>query len=144
MAVCASMARPLKVGTTPAFPAGPRGVVLLPYPRGPGGRFHYVSLGTFVVVLALGAAALAIWAVVRFPKMGPETLVGALAQVAIAFLAGLILVPIGMQSALGWDSTIGPLAAVFVFALPGLLYLFLASLWAMRVLQQMLNRTRRF
>jgi hypothetical protein len=102
-----------------------------------------VNLGTFVILLALGAAALAIWAEVRFPKLGPETLMGALTQVAIAFLVGLILVPIGMQSALGWHSTIGPFAAVFVFALPGLLYLFLASLWAMRVLQQMMNRVRR-
>jgi hypothetical protein len=102
-----------------------------------------VDLGTFVIVLALGAAALAIWAVVRFPKLGPETLVGAMTQVAIAFLAGLIVVPIGMQSALSWHPMIGPLAAVFVFALPGLLYLFLASLWAMRVLQQMMSRARR-
>jgi ABC-type Fe3+-siderophore transport system permease subunit len=102
-----------------------------------------VSIGAFVVALALGAALLAIWAVVRFPRMGPETLMGALVQVSVAFLSGLILVPLGMQSALGWHSTIGPLAAVFVFALPGLLYLFLASLWAMRVLQQMMSRARR-
>jgi hypothetical protein len=102
-----------------------------------------MSIGAFVVALALGAALLALWAVVRFPRLGPETLTGALAQVAVAFLSGLILVPIGMRSALAWDATLGPLAAVFVFALPGLLYLFLASLWAMRVLQQMMSRARR-
>jgi hypothetical protein len=102
-----------------------------------------MSIGAFVVALALGAALLALWAIVRFPRLGPETLMGALAQVAIAFLSGLILVPIGMRSALAWDATLGPLAAVFVFALPGLLYLFLASLWAMRVLQQMMSRARR-
>ena len=69
-----------------------------------------MSIGAFVVALALGAALLAIWAVVRFPRMGPETLTGALVQITVSFLSGLILVPLGMQSALGWHSTIGPLA----------------------------------
>lgn len=102
-----------------------------------------MSLGAFVIVLTLGAAALALWAVVRFPRLGPATLAGALAQVALAIVAGLVLVPIGMRSALSWDPPVGPLAALFVFALPGLLYLFLSSLWAMRVLQELFNRTRR-
>jgi hypothetical protein len=102
-----------------------------------------VSLGAFIIVLTVAAAVLALWAVVRFPRMGPETLAGALVQVAVAFVAGSLLVPVGMRSALTWHTTAGPLAAVFVFALPGLLYLFLASIWAMRVLQQMMNRARR-
>ena len=33
--------------------------------------------------------------------------------------------------------------AIFVFVLPSLAYLFLASLWAMRVLQQMIPGARR-
>ena len=102
-----------------------------------------MSIGAFVVALAFGAALLAIWAVVRFPRLGPETLTGAMVQVAIAFFSGLILVPMGMSSVLEWNATLGPLAAVFVFALPSLLYLFLASLWAMRVLQQMMRGARR-
>jgi hypothetical protein len=102
-----------------------------------------VSLGGFIVAMTVAAAALALWALVRFPKLGPETLRGAIVQVAAALLTGLLLVPIGMQAALGWDSTVGPLAAVFLFALPGLLYVFLASLWAMRVLQDMMSRARR-
>ena len=36
-----------------------------------------MSFGTFIVVMTLGAAALALWAGVRFPKMGPNTLAGA-------------------------------------------------------------------
>jgi hypothetical protein len=102
-----------------------------------------MSTEGFVVALSLGAALLALWAVMRFPRLGPETLAGAMVQVAVAFLSGVILVPIGMRTALAWDATLGPLAAIFVFALPGLLYLFLASLWAMRVLQQMMRRARR-
>jgi hypothetical protein len=102
-----------------------------------------VSLGVFIIVLTLGAAALALWTVVRFPKLGPETLGGALLQVAVALVAGAFLVPVGMRSALTFDPPTGPMLAVFAFVLPGLAYLFLTTLWAMRVLQQMLLNARR-
>jgi hypothetical protein len=102
-----------------------------------------MTVGTFIIALTVAAAVLALWAVVRFPRLGPETLWGAIVQVVVAFTAGSLLVPLGMKSALAWEAPAGPLAAVFVFALPGLLYLFLASIWAMRVLQQLMNRTRR-
>jgi len=102
-----------------------------------------VSLGAFIIVLTLGAAALALWTVVRFPKLGPETLGGALLQVAVAMIAGAFLIPAGMKSALAIDPPTGPMLAVFAFVLPGLSYLFLATLWAMRVLQQMLTNARR-
>jgi hypothetical protein len=102
-----------------------------------------MSLGAFIVVMTLGAAALALWAGARFPRMGPETLAGALVQVAIALAAGWFLVPAGMSSVVRWDETVGPLIGVLLFALPALTYLFLASLWAMRVLQQMMSRARR-
>src|SRR5205814_1451414 len=49
----------------------------------------------------------------------------------------------GMKSALALDPPTGPMLAVFAFVLPGLAYLFLATLWAMRVLQQMLTNARR-
>jgi hypothetical protein len=102
-----------------------------------------MSFGTFIVVMTLGAAALALWAGVRFPRMGPDTLTGALIQVALALGAGWFLVPAGMTSVIGWDETMGPVLAVLLFALPALTYLFLASLWAMRVLQQMMSSARR-
>ena len=102
-----------------------------------------MSVGAFVIALTVAAALLAVWGIVRFPRLGPETLPGALLQVGIAFAAGALLVPIGMQRALAWGSPEGPLTAVFLFALPALLYLFLASLWAMKVLQQMMSRARR-
>jgi hypothetical protein len=102
-----------------------------------------MSLGAFIVVLTLGAAALALWTVVRFPRLGPERLSAALVQVAIAFGTGWLLVPPGMKSALALPPPGGPLLAVFLFALPSLVYLFLAALWAMRVLQQLLHGARR-
>jgi hypothetical protein len=102
-----------------------------------------VSIGAFIVVLTLGAAAIALWASARFPKLAPETLPGALLQVGIALAAGFLLVPAGMRSMLAaLEPPTGPLLATFLFALPGLTYLFLASLWAMRVLQRILSRGR--
>ena len=102
-----------------------------------------MSFGTFIIVLTLGAAALALWAGLRFPRMGPDTLAGALTQVALALAAGWFLVPAGISSVVRWDETAGPLIGVLLFALPALTYLFLTSLWAMRVLQQMMNSARR-
>jgi hypothetical protein len=102
-----------------------------------------MSFGTFIVVMTLGAAALALWAGVRFPRMGPETLTGALIQVALALGAGWFLVPAAMTSVIRWDEAAGPVLAVLLFALPALTYLFLATLWAMRVLQEMMQSARR-
>ena len=102
-----------------------------------------MSFGTFIIVLTLGAAALALWAGLRFPRMGPDTLAGALTQVALALAAGWFLVPAGISSVVRWDETAGPLIGVLLFALPALTYLFLTSLWAMRVLQQLMSGARR-
>ena len=102
-----------------------------------------MSLGTFVIELTIGAALLALWAGVRFPRMGPDTLAGALIQVAVAHAAGWFLVPTAINSAISWDETMGPFVATLLFVLPALTYLFLASLWAMRVLQQMMRGARR-
>jgi hypothetical protein len=113
------------------------------YPRRAASRSLYVSLGAFIIVLTLGAAALALWTVVRFPNLGPETLFGALLQVGIALAAGAFLVPAGMNSALAFEPPTGPMLAIFAVVLPGLSYLFLTTLWAMRVLQQMLMNARR-
>jgi hypothetical protein len=102
-----------------------------------------MSFGAFIVVMTLGAAALALWAGARFPRMGPDTLTGALIQVALALGAGWFLVPAGIDSVISWNENAGPLIGVLLFALPALTYLFLASLWAMRVLQQMMSSARR-
>jgi hypothetical protein len=102
-----------------------------------------MSFGTFIIAMTIGAALLALWAGVRFPRMGPDTLAGALIQVALALGAGWFLVPAGMASVIRWHETAGPLIGVLLFALPALTYLFLSSLWAMRVLQQMMRGARR-
>jgi hypothetical protein len=102
-----------------------------------------MSLGVFILAMTVGAALLALWVSVRFPRLGPETLRGALLQVAIALLAGWFVVPAAVASVVDWASPTGPLVAVLLFVLPALTYLFLATLWAMRVLQEMLQGARR-
>ena len=102
-----------------------------------------MSIGTFIIAMTVGSALLALWAGVRWPRMGPDTLAGALVQVAVALVAGWFLVPAAVASVVRWDETFGPLIALLLFALPALTYLFLASLWAMRVLQQMMQSARR-
>ena len=102
-----------------------------------------MTLGAFIIALTIGAALLALWTAVRFPEAAPETLRGAMVQVAIALAAGWLLVPPGMALAIGWSATAGPLLAVFLFAVPGLVYVFLASLWVMRALQELLASVRR-
>jgi hypothetical protein len=102
-----------------------------------------VSLSAFIAILTCGAAVLALWTTVRFPSLGPESLRGAILQVALALVAGWLLVPPGIESALALSAPTGPLLAVFVFALPSLGYVFLATLWAMRVLQRMMTGAHR-
>jgi hypothetical protein len=102
-----------------------------------------MSLDAFIIAMTIGAALLALWAGIRFPRMGPDTLAGALLQVAVALVAGWFLVPAAVASVVRWDALFGPLIGVLLFALPALTYLFLASLWAMRVLQQMMRGARR-
>ena len=68
---------------------------------------------------------------------------GALVHVAIALLAGWFLVPVAVTAVVDWASPAGPLVAMLLFVLPALTYLFLASLWAMRMLQELLQGARR-
>ena len=39
-----------------------------------------MSLGAFILAMTVGAALLALWTCLRFPRIGPETLRGALLQ----------------------------------------------------------------
>jgi hypothetical protein len=87
----------------------------------------------YVLVLAVGAGALALWTDVRFPALAPGGMRGVLfhsfaAMVALKLIAGSI---VGLTS--------GPfamaLAAVIGIALPGLVYAFITGVWAIRLFQ---------
>lgn len=90
-----------------------------------------MSIATFVLVLCVGAALLALWLVVRFPELGPSDLTWALLHVALSIVLGQI-----MLRSIGVVARSGVPAARFVVAfgivLPSLTYTFAAAAWLIR------------
>ena len=73
-------------------------------------------------LFAVGAAALALWCIVRFPSLGPRSLRSAFIVVALAFVAlplvGFLVVPVAVA--------VGAGAALVLLVLPALTF----SFWA--------------
>jgi hypothetical protein len=90
-----------------------------------------VSIATFVLVLCVGAALLALWIVVRFPSFGPSEITWALLHVALSMvLAQLMVGSIGLVGRSGVPAA--RFVAAFGIVLPGLIYMFLAAAWLIR------------
>jgi hypothetical protein len=90
-----------------------------------------MSVDAFLCGELIAAAVLAMWVVVRFPKLGPKTMRSAL--VAIAVGLGLIqLLPLGVSLTVRLPH--GAYAALFGCALPCFFGVFLAAGWTMRLL----------
>jgi hypothetical protein len=87
----------------------------------------------FVLVLAVGAGALAVWTDVRFPKLGPQSMTGVLVNTLAAMIA--LKVVAGNIGPLTSGPPATALAAVLGVALPGLLYAFISGIWAIRLFQ---------
>jgi hypothetical protein len=90
-----------------------------------------VSIATFVLVLCVGAALLALWLVVRFPELGPSDITWALLHVALSVvLAQLMVRSIGVVGRSGVPAA--RFVAAFGIVLPGLMYMFVAAAWLIR------------
>jgi hypothetical protein len=90
-----------------------------------------VSVESFVLVLCVGAALLALWLVVRFPDLGPGDMTRALLHVAVS--AVLIQVMVGAIHLVSRSGLPAPqFLAAFGVVLPGLTYTFLAAAWMIR------------
>jgi hypothetical protein len=94
-----------------------------------------MSKETFLFFLVVGAASLALWVSLRFPRFGPSTLMTALMHIAATFCVGYALTP-----TMGLAAGRGVFLAVFGVALPALTYMFLAGIWLLRVAQSSLAR----
>jgi hypothetical protein len=89
----------------------------------------------FVLVLAVGAAALAGWIHARFPGLAPERMGKTALHTGIAFVL-LKLTP-GFGESPMWI-----FAGVFLFVLPALVYALLCAIWMLRHAQTALGVSR--
>jgi hypothetical protein len=80
-----------------------------------------VSNGTYVVVLAFGAALLAVWTHARLPGLAPERLGRTLAHLVASSVLLLLTPRVGQA--------FDPWIAIFLLVLPALVYAFLSALW---------------
>ena len=93
-----------------------------------------MTVHTFLICLAVGAGAIALWLDVRLPKLMPwslrRLLVHLVLAVSVVYLVGpaMTLVTSSALPAAG-------LAAVFCVAFPVLIYEFLVGLWLIRLAQ---------
>jgi hypothetical protein len=101
-----------------------------------------MSIQGFVLAEAVGAALLALWLVVRYPGPGPTSFRGASLQVGASMLVGWALAPI-TTLVVGSGVPAAAFLAAFLVVLPGLIYMFLAWAWMVRVLQGALGRSHR-
>jgi hypothetical protein len=101
-----------------------------------------VSVPAFVLCLALGAGALALWVDVRFPgRVKRSWKVVFCHLIAAGLVIQLVMPEAGTFVRDSGTAASYPLAAVGV-ALPALTYLFLASLWVLKLAQQLLPGQR--
>jgi hypothetical protein len=94
-----------------------------------------VDQGTFLILFALGAGAIALWIHVRFPKLAPETMMKVGLHVGAAWVVGDAMLAAGGSMASG-------LVSVFLFYLPALVYCLLTAIWILQFLQQAVARQR--
>lgn len=93
------------------------------------------STTTTTVIFTLGAATLATWIVARFPGRGPHGLGSTFAHCVAAYTLAA-LVPAGIELVARIPATNTLLVATLFVVLPALLYMFLATLWLFRALQE--------
>jgi hypothetical protein len=101
-----------------------------------------VSVSTFVTFLALGAGLLALWIEVRFPKLAPPGWRRVFAHLLVSALVVQFPMVSGMQLLLANDGASWFALAAIGVALPAITYLFLSSLWLLRLAQQLLPGVR--
>jgi hypothetical protein len=91
-----------------------------------------VSVSVVLMVFALGAAAMALWLVVRFPSLGPKRLTGALV-LSLAAMAGMQLA-LQMIDPVAQRGQYGVVLALMLVVLPALTGMFWAAALLLRTL----------
>jgi hypothetical protein len=92
-----------------------------------------VTPGAFSACLVFGAAAIALWIYVRWPRLAPSRLQIVVAHVVLALAVGYTA-RFAIESVASLESAGAVLLAVFALALPTLTYNLLVALWVLAVL----------
>jgi hypothetical protein len=99
------------------------------------------SVQTFVSILCVGSAVLALWIVVRLPERGPRDLPHALLHVLLSIAMGYAISP-GISAIAAIGVPAAAYVGTFAIALPALTYMFLAAAWLIRVMRDFFQGAR--
>jgi|SRR5262245_17428450 len=102
-----------------------------------------MTVTQFLVALALGAGAIALWINHRFPSLAPGRMVIAFVHVGVAMVIGMALVP-AIDAFV--EGNVSPLMRAilitFVVGLPALVYALLTSIWVIVIAQTAMKMRR--
>lgn len=98
-----------------------------------------MSTHTFVLLLACGAALLALWIIARFTSFGPRSVGWAAAHVVAAVVLLTVLLPPAIDAVGGSGLPAATYVQVFGVALPFLVYAFLSGGWITRAAIDLLH-----
>lgn len=93
-----------------------------------------ITVGAFIVCLAIGSALVALWVNTRFPGLMPWKMSRLLVHLVVA-LVGVYIVGPGMHTVTVIGIPGARLAGVFLIAFPVLVYNFLVGAWLIRLAQ---------
>jgi|SRR5215211_7495502 len=100
-----------------------------------------MTVAQFLVALALGAGAIALWINHRFPGIAPGRIMTAMIHVGIAMVIGIAFVP-AIDGFV--ETSVSPLTRAiiitFVVGLPALVYALLTSIWVILIAQGAMRR----
>jgi hypothetical protein len=97
-----------------------------------------VNAGLVVVLIGLGAGAIALWIDVRFPRLAPQELGKAVLHIVASVAVVYASSPI-MQMVTASDDPRIVLLGVFTIGFPSVVYCLLAGIWLIKVAQRMLS-----
>jgi hypothetical protein len=98
-----------------------------------------VDRGMFLVTLLVGSAVLALWVDARLGERSPQTLVKVLMHAAGALVIVRLMGTLAPQ-VISDNSLARTMLALFAIVLPGWMYAFLASLWALKLVRSAMPR----
>jgi hypothetical protein len=102
-----------------------------------------MTVTEFLVALALGAGAIALWINFRFPGLAPENLRTVVIHVGVAMLVGMSVVPaIDAYVSGNVSPLVRAVVITFLVGLPALIYALLTSIWVIVMAQGAMRRYR--